>query len=57
MPSEFGDWLKEQPVKVQREVLGATRQRLWAEGKLPLAQLIDQKGRAMPVSAILKEAA
>jgi hypothetical protein len=32
----FTQWLKAQPEARQRAILGQTRQKLWAQGKLPL---------------------
>ena len=43
----YGDWLKKQPLKIQREVLGPTKLKLWKQGKLNLTQQIDQTGRPL----------
>lgn len=52
----FEDWLRDQPAAVQVEVLGRTRRDLWAEGKLRLSQLVDQRGRPMTVDQLMEAA-
>jgi len=39
----FDEWLSDQPVAVQKEVLGATRQKLFAEG-MKMEKFTDNKG-------------
>lgn len=36
----YGEWLKRQPESVQREVLGATRMKLFNEGKLDISRFV-----------------
>jgi len=40
----FGDWLNGQPVKVQKEILGATRQKLFTDGNMPVDRFTDNRG-------------
>jgi hypothetical protein len=37
---DFGAWLRRQPVATQNEVLGATRARLFREGKATLSRFV-----------------
>lgn len=48
----FEKWLLGKTVKEQRQVLGATRQQLWSEGKLALKDLIGQTGRPLSIREI-----
>lgn len=38
---DFGSWLKDQPVSVQNDVLGATRARLFREERIPLSRFVS----------------
>ncbi|OGU11554.1 MAG: hypothetical protein A2075_23385 [Geobacteraceae bacterium GWC2_58_44] len=40
----FDEWLQGQPVTVQRNILGATRQQLFADGKMPMSRFTNDKG-------------
>lgn len=48
----FDQWLKDQPVKVQRDILGATRQQLFASGKLPVNKLADNQGQVYSLTQL-----
>ncbi len=42
----FDDWLKDQPVPFQNDVLGATRAKLYRQGGVPLDRFVDTTGRS-----------
>lgn len=46
----FEAWLKKQPARVQLDLLGPTKRKLWKQGKLTLGQLIDQSGRPLTIA-------
>lgn len=48
----YGQWLKTQPLSVQKEVLGPTRLKLWQEGKLTLSDLVHQNGRPLTIEQL-----
>lgn len=43
----YGDWLRRQPVDVQKSVLGVGKWELWRKGKLSFADMVDQSGRPL----------
>jgi len=43
--TDYGDWLKRQPVARQEEILGVTKARLFRDGGLSLDRFTDAKGR------------
>jgi len=51
----FNDWLHGQPAKVQKDILGATRQKLFIEGKLPLERFTDSKGVVYTLDELKKK--
>ncbi len=54
VPAEltYNQWLKQQPKAVQVEALGPTKQKLWEEGKITLADLVDQSGNPLTVTEL-----
>jgi len=52
--TNFEQWLKKQPIEKQRKVLGATKHKLFSEGKITLQDLLNQDGNVMTVSDLLK---
>lgn len=48
----YEQWLKKQPVKLQREKLGVTKFKLWKRNKLSFQQMVDQTGRPLTVEQI-----
>lgn len=40
----YPDWLRDQPVKVQREILGEARYKLFSKGGLTLDSFVDERG-------------
>src|SRR5208282_1106769 len=52
----YEEWLKSKPDQFQQQVLGQQRWRLWQDGKVNLAQMIDGDGNPLTVDE-LKQAA
>lgn len=48
----FDEWLKTQPRETQVDILGVTRQKLFAEGKLDLQQFTNAKGQVYTLEAL-----
>jgi SPP1 gp7 family putative phage head morphogenesis protein len=49
----FDQWMKSRPVSEQIQVLGKGRQKLWADGKLTLADMLNpQTGQVMSLKAL-----
>jgi SPP1 gp7 family putative phage head morphogenesis protein len=48
----FADWLKTKPAAFQDDLLGAGKARLWREGRIDLADLIDQSGRPLTLKQL-----
>ena len=48
----YSQWLKSQPVELQKEKLGPTKFKLWKEGNLKLRDLVDQFGRPLSVKQL-----
>lgn len=49
----YEDWLKKQPVEIQRDVLGASRYKLWKEKKIKsFRELLDQSGQPLSVAEL-----
>jgi hypothetical protein len=48
----YEDWLKTKPEAFQREVLGPSKYQLWKEGKLSLAEMVDQSGNPLTVEQL-----
>jgi SPP1 gp7 family putative phage head morphogenesis protein len=42
--TDYGDWLRRQPVARQEEILGVAKARLFRDGKLPLDRFVDRAG-------------
>ena len=40
----FDEWLKGQPASIQKDILGSTRQKLFAEGSLNIDKITDNRG-------------
>lgn len=49
---DYNEWLKTQPESVQKDVLGITRQQLWKDNKLTMADLIHQNGRQLTLAEL-----
>jgi SPP1 gp7 family putative phage head morphogenesis protein len=53
---DYKEWLEEQPVETQIDVLGPTRQKLFADGKLTaLSDLLHQSGRPLTLDQLSKK--
>ena len=50
----YQEWLKRQPEWMQKEVLGETRQKLFAEGKMTLDKFIDHNGQTYALDQLKK---
>jgi SPP1 gp7 family putative phage head morphogenesis protein len=50
----YQEWLKRQPEWMQKEVLGETRQKLFAEGKMTLDKFIDHNGQTYTLDQLKK---
>jgi SPP1 gp7 family putative phage head morphogenesis protein len=50
--ASYGDWLKDQPITTQNEILGVTRAGYWRDGKLSLADAIDQDTRVLTLAQL-----
>lgn len=49
----YDQWLRTQPVDIQKEVLGVSRWKLWSEGKITsVVDLVDQKGRPLTLKEL-----
>jgi SPP1 gp7 family putative phage head morphogenesis protein len=48
----YEDWLKGKPAAFQEEVLGPGKYRLWKAKKISLRDLIDQRGRPLPLEQL-----
>ena len=51
---KYSDWLKRQPEWMQKKVLGNTRQKLFAEGKMTLDKFIDHNGQTYTLDQLKK---
>lgn len=49
---KYNEWLKTQPSDFQKEVLGATKYKIWKEKGLSLTDMLDQSGNAIPATAL-----
>lgn len=54
-PTGFEAFLNRQSKQTQIDMLGKTKWRLWKKEGMPLTQLIDQSGRPLKVSELLRE--
>lgn len=48
----YEQWLKNQPVEFQQEVLGMGKWNLWQKGKITMAQMVDQSGNQLTLSQL-----
>jgi SPP1 gp7 family putative phage head morphogenesis protein len=48
----YESWLKTQPESVQNEILGPSRAGFWRDGKMTLADLIDQDNRVLTLKQL-----
>jgi SPP1 gp7 family putative phage head morphogenesis protein len=48
----FNKWLKDQPAKIQKEVLGPSRYKLWKDGEVPLDKFVDNKNNVLTLEQI-----
>lgn len=53
----YENWLKTQPAKRQQEILGPGRWKLWSDGKITPAQLIDFSGNPLTLKELKEIAA
>ncbi len=53
----YEDWLKQQDVAEQRDILGPGRYDLWKKGSVSLTDMIDQRGNPMTLEQLRQEAA
>ena len=53
--TNYDQWLKGQPKVVQLDVLGPGRHKLWQENKLSMADMVNQKGRALTIEQLEKK--
>jgi len=51
----YNAWLKTQPVGIQKDVLGVTRQKLWADGKIDVSGFVDNQGRTYTLDELAKK--
>lgn len=51
----FNDWLKGQDKETQIDILGPTRQKLFASGKLPINGFTDDAGRVLTLDQLKKK--
>lgn len=50
----YDDWLRDQDVATQREILGPSRFKLFSEGGLPLSKFIDRKNAPLDLAALAR---
>ena len=50
----YAEWLAKKPAAFQDEVLGATRGRLFREGKMPLTSFVNNAGREYTLDDLRK---
>lgn len=43
----YADWFKRQTQETQEEIMGVTKRRMWAEGKLKLSEIVDDEARVL----------
>jgi hypothetical protein len=48
----YEQWLKSKPEEFQIEVLGRGKHSLWLQGKITLAQLVDQNGDSLTLAEL-----
>lgn len=48
----YTQWLGRQSASVQNQVLGPNRRKLWLDGKISLADLVNQKGRPLTLKQL-----
>lgn len=51
----YDDWLRRQSEAVQREALGVLKWKLWRDGKVSLAGLVDQSGNPLTLDALRRK--
>lgn len=51
----YSDWLTTQPQSVQNEILGSTRAGFWRDGKMSLADAIDQDNRVLTLDELRRK--
>lgn len=50
--TDYGEWLKRQPVERQNEILGPTKAKLFRDGKLPLDRFVDKSGNEYTIAQL-----
>lgn len=53
--TSYQDWLSKQPASFQKDVLGATRAKLFKDGKLTLDKFIDDEGNTLTLDELKKK--
>ncbi len=48
----YNQWLKDQPLSVQQDVLGIKKQELWKKNKLTMPDLVNQDGRPLTIKQL-----
>ena len=48
----YNKWLKGQSKRIQLEVLGTGRYKLWKQGKLSMADMVNQYGRPLTLKQL-----
>lgn len=48
----YGEWLKRQPSKVQDDILGPTRGRLFRDGSISVDRFVDMKGKSLTLEEL-----
>jgi len=51
----FPAWLRRQPARVQDEVLGATRARLWRSGRLKITQFVNDRHQLLTLEQLARK--
>jgi len=51
----YNAWLRTQPVSIQKDVLGSTRQKLWSDGKIDIRGFTDNQGRTYTLDELKRK--
>lgn len=49
---KYDEWLRLQPVDVQKDILGPSKWKLWNDNKLSMSDLLDQSGRPLSLDKL-----
>jgi hypothetical protein len=50
----YNEWLRDQPIEDQEEVLGVTKAKLFRDGNLPMDRFVDPKGHVYTLDELAK---